>query len=422
MELLQGVVQNYDWGDHHALATLFGRPRSERPEAEYWLGAHPKAPSVVVDSHRDLRELMQQEQGSVLGRDVAERFENEFPFLLKLLAAGHALSIQAHPTKEQAEVGFDREEADGIERLAPNRNYKDRNHKPELICALTPFDAMCGFRPLAETLDLLDVLLATAQPEAPQPKAMTVLRELRERLATTERPATERLAETVAWLLGMDEARITESAITLVARCEQLISTPPWRVDQAELATTVEWTPRLADRYPGDRGLLVALLMNHITLEPGEALFLSAGNLHAYVQGFGVELMANSDNVLRGGLTPKHVDIDELLHVVDYEPGRPPVQRSDDDVHRFETPVPDFGLHRYREASLEGEGVRIPVEGPEILLVTEGSVVVGAADTEVVLTAGDAALIRHSDREYRLLKPTSGCTVWRASVGHLAPS
>jgi mannose-6-phosphate isomerase len=286
----------------------------------------------------------------VLGAPVTERFGANLPFLLKVLAADKALSIQVHPTLAQARSGYAAEEAAGIAPDAPNRNYADANHKPELLCALTPFEAVCGFRPITETLALLDEL---AIPE---------LAFVAERL---RRPDGLRAAFS---------ALLTHAEPTNLATAVAAHATADGPLRAAWLA---------AHDFPGDIGIVLTLLLNYVRLEPGEAIYLGAGNVHAYLRGVGVEIMANSDNVLRCGLTPKHIDVPELLKITDFselvEP-RWPVDRT-----TFRVPVPDFRLERLDPA---GE-LDVEIDGPAVVLCTSGEVRVG----DVALGPGRAAFI-----------------------------
>lgn len=294
MRRIVGVVQHYAWGDPVFLPELLGVEPDGRPWAEWWLGTHPGGPATLLDD-RPLR--------SVAG---------ELPYLLKVLAAAEPLSLQTHPSASQAAVGFAREERDGPALDAPARIYRDASAKPELICALTPFDAVCGFRPVDETRALLERLGA-------------------DELATHLRSSG--LATTVEGLY-----RRTIPIESTVAACAGR-SEP-----EAQLVA------ELAVRYPGDPSAVVTLLLHRVRLEPGEALFLGPGNLHAYLHGVGVEVMGASDNVVRGGMTTKHVDVDELLAVVDITPiadPRTPATAHGWDRWSYDTPSAPFHLWRH---------------------------------------------------------------------------
>lgn len=287
------------------------------------------------------------------------------------------LSIQAHPTLERARAGFAREDAAGIDRGAPERVYRDPNHKPELIAALTVFEGKCGFRPLDATRRLFAALDHPA------------LDPVRGLLADGPADDAAVLAETLAWLLRrpLPAARALASAVEEAA-ASLLASGGP---EADEFRPDLVACEAVADAFPGDIGGVVALLLNHVVLQPGEALFLDAGNLHAYLSGLGVELMANSDNVVRGGLTPKHVDVDELLAVVVTEPALAPVQRPEGPVHTYDSPVPEFALTRL--VDLESGAETVEVTGPAIVLATSGHLVLRTADRFQRLDRGAPAFL-----------------------------
>ena len=360
MFLMNNQVRPYAWGSRTAIPTLLGEsvPSSE-PQAELWLGAHPGDSSVLVGpaGARPLRHAVADDPAGTLGPQVAREFDGTFPFLLKLLAADAPLSLQAHPTMAQARAGFDAEEAAGVPIDAPFRNYKDRSHKPELMYALTRFEALCGFRPTPITVRLLDEL------------GTPVLGDVRS--ALVERPGEPGLREVVTSLLEADRAAIAPTVDAVAAACRARVG-----IDEplgSEFVREFAMAARLAEHHPGDPGVLIALLMNRIDLAPGEAVYLPAGNMHAYLSGFGVEIMASSDNVLRGGLTTKHVDVAELSAVVSFAPGEPmliPAVPVAPGEVAFRTPAPEFALSRVR---VDEVGRVLEHTGPQILLVTEGS-------------------------------------------------
>ena len=294
---IDGVIRRYPWGSPTAIPRLCGAVPTGEPVAEVWFGSHPDDPSQVPAHGRTLDALITADPVRLLGAAVCEQFGARLPFLLKILAADRALSIQVHPTLEQARAGFAAEESRGVPRDSPVRTYRDANHKPELLCALTPFEGLCGFRPVAETLELLDRL---GLPE---------LRPYRDLLAG---PNGLRAAFT-ALLETSEQAALVDA---VVARVRSLPGDPAQGALRAVLLA--------AEDFPGDIGCVVALLLNYVRLEPGEAFYLGAGNVHAYLRGVGVEIMANSDNVLRCGLTPKHIDVPELLKITDFSPLRDP--------------------------------------------------------------------------------------------------
>lgn len=346
--------RDYAWGSTTLLAALEGRVPSASPEAEVWFGDHPGDPADVST-----------------GGTLDEVTGGSLPYLLKLLAAADPLSIQVHPTREQAREGFAREA--GMDAGDPARNYRDANHKPELIVALSErFEALAGLRPVAETKRLLESF-----PDS------VGMRELRERLDTGEEAAA--LRATIGWLLSGEAAgEVAEIIAALFA------------AESQEFAEALNALRAIAERCPGDPGVVVAMLMNFVVLAPGEAIFLRAGLLHAYVSGLGVEIMAASDNVLRGGLTPKHIDVDELLAIVDTTPAAVPVQPSTGEVTVYDVPVDDFALRR---VLVDGE-YRTEVSGPTMVLATRGELTVsGASETGVPVAIGSAVFASSDEPE-----------------------
>jgi mannose-6-phosphate isomerase len=415
VDRLTGQVQRYAWGDRELIAELQGRHPSGEPEAELWLGAHPVAPATLAGSGRSLADALAADPGGLLGPAVDGRF-GQLPFLLKVLAAADPLSIQAHPSRAQAEAGFAREEAAGVAWDSPARTYRDTNHKPELICALTRFEAKCGFRPLDTTRSLVAALAGTSS-------GATGLTTLSRLLGTGGEPAAT-LRQALVWLLQLGPAEAGAMAAEVAAAAGELLAAGPLPAEIDGLSADLAWTGELHRSHPCDAGVVVALLLNHVVLEPGQALFLPAGNLHSYLRGAGVELMASSDNVVRGGLTRKHVDVDELAAIVDTRPRPPPVQEPAGPCHRFESPVPDFSLTR-----LSGSfDQRFDPDGPEILLVTAGSAVIELAGEAraptptptptLTLARSEAAFVSWSDGPY-LVRAGEQATVWRAAAGDL---
>ena len=364
MKRIDGVVQHYSWGHRSAIADLVGRAPSGEPDAELWLGAHPSAPSPTAGS-APLDALIAADPVGTLGAETADT-HGELPFLLKIIAAAEPLSIQTHPNAAQARAGFERENAAGIALDAPDRTYRDANPKPELVCALTTFEALCGFRPLAGTRDLFDALGDGVESVV-------------ERLHGPGTDA-EVLADTMAWLLR----EASEEVVMACLEACRMLGRPGWAV---EAQTAID----AATHHGPDPGVVVSLLLNRITLGPGEALALGPGNLHAYLSGMAVEVMANSDNVVRGGLTRKHVDIDELLAVVDCTPAPPEVQRPDDWNHRYRSGAKEFTLHRYEVG--RGRSVAWQRDAPAIALVTRGA----AAANGEPLERGEALFLAAND-------------------------
>jgi len=381
---LRATPRDYAWGSSTAIAEVLGSEPSGRPEAELWLGAHPGAPTPIADpprvgGHADLESWLAADPAALGGH-------GSLPFLLKVLAAAHPLSLQAHPDLHRAAAGFAAENARGVPLDAPHRNYKDALHKPELIVALRDgFEALCGFRELAAT----DALLVELVASAPDPAAAARITMLRGMLA-----APDGLRDTVRILLEQLPGGLLDALVASAAA-------PGSGAFDAERALV----GRLAEEYPGDPGIAVALLLNLVTLRAGEALYLPAGNIHAYLRGIGVELMAASDNVLRGGLTPKHVDVPELLEVLEFEP-RPVPWLTPTDLgggrSLFVPDVPDFELLRVdlpAKPSEQDPSFHLP--GPGIAIVTDGSVRITGATSSVELARGGYAFITPDEAELR---------------------
>ncbi|ATB33342.1 mannose-6-phosphate isomerase, class I [Melittangium boletus] len=386
MDLLDNVIQPYAWGSRTALAELLGQPTpSATCQAELWMGAHPGAPSRVRrgTEGRSLLELIRAAPERELGGAVASRFGGELPFLFKVLAAESPLSLQTHPSLAQAREGYARENALGLALSAPHRNYKDPNHKPELTCALTPFDALCGFRRADETLALFDSLgleslAPLLAPLRESPDARGVAR-MFEALMTWPR---ERRGALVS--------EVTEACAVGAGR-------------EGRFREELRQAVRLGELYPGDPGVVGALMLNLVRLQPGEAIYLPAGNLHAYLGGVAVELMANSDNVLRGGCTPKHVDVPELLRVLDFQCG--PVRTlvaipGQDSESVYPTPAEEFRLSRFELRP--GLAPRPERRGPEILLCAEGSARLSLAGETLALPRGASVFVSAAEGAYTL--------------------
>jgi mannose-6-phosphate isomerase len=344
-----------------------GEEPDGRPVAELWFGAHPDDPAAVPSHCTTLDALIAADPDATLGSSVVAEFGPRLPFLLKVLAAQSPLSLQVHPTRVQAEAGYAREDERGVPRGTAQRNYRDRNHKPELLLALTPFDALCGFRPVPATLRLIDAM------------GVTRLAPVRELLAG---PDGLRAAFTA--LLRNDEPETLVKEVSQAA--ERLVDHPEW-----DLAARV--VRRSATAFPGDPGVLLTLLLNAVRLAPGEATYLSAGSVHSYLGGTGIEIMANSDNVLRCGLTAKHVDVDEVLAVTDFtELAQPRWQpsRAGPGRWRFQPPVSDFALTR---VELAGRCELGADPGPRVVLCTEGTLAVHAADLALHVSPGRAVFV-----------------------------
>ena len=361
-------ARDYAWGSHTLISDYFGIPATGQPMAEIWFGTHPASPAYL-ESSPDLT-LTEKLQGHHLS------------FLLKILAADEALSIQAHPNSEQAQRGFLRENQMGIALDAPTRNYRDDKHKPEVIVALSDFEALCGFRPIAEIQDLLGDLGSHGQ-------ASVALVEL-----------------SVAWIKLLNHDNGLQALFSDVANRRGNFDGIA-----AELAAMADYDSRFAlaaklnEIYPGDPGVLLALFLNHVFLEPGESLFLPAGNIHAYLSGLGVEVMAASDNVLRGGLTSKHIDVSELEAVLNFRPMPVPKVKSVEllsGLVHYPCDTDDFLLYR-----LEPNGQRVLAEislpGESIILCTAGEVAISnSLDESQILRRGEAAYLSGEARYFSM--------------------
>lgn len=396
IHVLTNSIQTYAWGSHTAIADLLGHPvPSEKPQAELWMGAHPKAPSMVdvEQASHSLLEALQRAPVDILGSRVAAAYDNRLPYLFKVLAAEEPLSIQAHPNAAQAVSGYDKENELNIPLDAPHRNYKDGRHKPECICALTPFWGLCGFRTVTEILALVERIC----PHTLKP----VLQRLK------IQPEASGLKNFFESLMKMDAKSVGQVVQEATVHA---------RVRQGQDPVS-DWIIKLGKAYPGDIGVIFPAVLNLVCLQPGEALFLPAGELHAYLHGVGIEVMANSDNVLRGGLTPKHVDLPELMNVLTFQERgieilRPELQRPFETCYR--TPAKEFVLS---VITLEpGQVYESPgARSAEILLMVkgEGTVLDGSSGERVDLVRGMSVIVPAALPGYRI---QGRCVVYKAGV------
>ncbi len=378
------VAQRYAWGSREAIHEVLGLAPGE-VVAEAWFGAHAVAPSPVIDEPgTSLDQLLVKDPATMIGADVEARFGVGLPYLLKLIAAERPLSLQVHPHVTRAAEGFEEEERAGIPVDAPHRSFRDRNHKPELVFALTTFEAMSGFRAprrAAELLVNLDSPLAARLHAhlAAHPSAEGIRRAFTALLDPATRPSAD------------DVAEVAHACATRLAA-----GSPSPRADRTVV--------RLAEAYPGDPGVVTSLLLNPVTLQPGEAMFVPAGGVHAYLSGLGVEIMASSDNVLRAGLTPKHIDVPELLRNVDYV-AAPPIRIAAETFHGstkvFYAPVDDFELSV--TDVVDDDEHPLPGRGPRVLLCLEGSMEVAPLSGEALaLERGQAAFAPTADGPLRV--------------------
>ncbi|UJD89424.1 mannose-6-phosphate isomerase [Rahnella aquatilis] len=369
MQKMHNGVQNYAWGSKDALTKLYGIKDSEgRPMAELWMGAHPKSSSQVENSRGEsvsLREQITADLTAQLGAKVARRF-GELPFLFKVLCADQPLSIQVHPSKSAAEIGYAKENAAGIPLDAAERNYKDPNHKPELVYALTPFQAMNGFRELREMVSLL-------QPVAgAHPLIATFLTS----------PDVDHLRTLFAGLLSL-EVEDKSRALDVLKSVLDEQHGEPWDTIRS-----------ISEFYPDDSGLFSPLLLNVITLQPGEGMFLYAETPHAYLKGVSLEVMANSDNVLRAGLTPKYIDIPELLANLKFN-AKPASELLTTPVVKgaelnFPIPVEDFAFSIH---SLAAEPQTLEQDSAAIIFCIEGQSVLLKNNQTLVLNPGESCFL-----------------------------
>ncbi|MEV0743571.1 mannose-6-phosphate isomerase, class I [Streptomyces sp. NPDC050273] len=398
MDRLSNTVRPYAWGSTTLIPTLLGVAPTGLPQAEMWMGAHPGAPSRITragsaseasaapsspPAEQALTDVIAADPAGELGQPAVDKFGARLPFLLKLLAAGAPLSLQVHPDLAQAQQGYADEESRSVPIDAPHRTYKDANHKPELICALTPFDGLCGFRRPVEAAEAMEGLgVDSLKPYADLLRA---------------HPEEAALREVLTAILTADPARMAETVAATAAAAE--------RIGGAYAPYA-----RIAHHFPGDAGVLAAMLLNYVQLQPGEALYLGAGVPHAYLEGLGVEIMANSDNVLRCGLTPKHIDVPELLRIVRFEATEPGILRpeaSPSGEELYETPVDEFRLSRF-DLSPGAAPVDLTAATPQILLCTAGAPKAG----ELGLKPGESVFVPAGEKA-----EVSGTgTVFRATV------
>ncbi|TWD82141.1 mannose-6-phosphate isomerase type 1 [Kribbella amoyensis] len=366
---LSNTIRDYAWGSLTAIPALTGSTPDGKPQAELWMGAHESA-SSILPSGEALYDVVSSQPTETLGEETALRFDGRFPFLAKILAAAQPLSIQAHPSPEQAVEGYARDEAAGIPKDAADRNYKDAWPKPEILIALEPFDALVGFRPLERTVAFLDALAAE------------------ELSGLTDLLRDGKLREAFTAFMSSDRDAIRPQVTALGEACRRYAG-DAFAVEAATL-------DQLAADFPDDPGVLAALLLNRVRLDRFQAVYLPAGNVHAYLRGTGFEVMANSDNVLRGGLTRKHIDVPELVSVVDFEALADPVLEGTAEaagITRYETGCAYFAVRR---ADVGAEPLTVNAEGPRIVAVVDGTVTVGAEGIEVTesLSAGQSAFVR----------------------------
>ncbi|MDO4242255.1 MAG: mannose-6-phosphate isomerase, class I [Actinomyces sp.] len=380
MERLDGARQRYAWGSTTAIPGLLGVQADSEPWAELWFGAHHAGPTHVRGGP-PLAELIAADPARLLGEDVVRRFGPQLPFLLKVIAPERALSLQVHPDLEQAMAGWERENREGVALDDPRRSFKDANHKPEMVLALTRYEAVAGFRAPRRAAEVLADLSS--------PLARRMRRTLR--LNPTRFGIRQVFSDLVAQETRPEPGEVDE-LVEEISRRLAAGTSPSRRAD----ANAVE----MARSFPGDPGVAAALLLNPVTLQPGEALFVPAGSVHAYVSGLGVEVMASSDNVLRAGLTTKHVDVPAMLACVDYV-AAPPVRPAPEYLSRatraYYAPVDDFELLVTTVVPADAR-TQVPGRGPRIVLAVEGTTTVTTPAGQERLTRGQAVFVGADER------------------------
>lgn len=370
-------IQYYDWGSKTWMTTLYNIANPlQKPMAEMWMGAHPLLSSHIITplGEISLYDAIKENPCNFLGQHILHHFK-ELPFLFKLLTAEQPLSIQVHPNKIMAEKGFAKENQLGIALTAHNRNYKDANHKPELLYALTPFQAINGFRCFDEIAELMSTLA----------NAHTSIKDF------INQPNALHLQYMFAALLSLTGTE-KSSVLQKLRQTSEQTKYEPW--------LTIN---HIMSRYPEDIGLFAPLMMNLVELQPGDAMFLYAGTPHAYLHGCGLEVMANSDNVLRAGLTNKHIDISELLANVDF------VEKKSNDIlmqpirqsmaFHYPIPVHDFAFSVY---DLSGQSLTINIQSCSIIFIIQGEMYFKQGDNELTLKAGESCFIMANNGDVQI--------------------
>ncbi|MFD6164131.1 mannose-6-phosphate isomerase, class I [Oerskovia sp. NPDC060287] len=402
---LTPTLQSYDWGSRSALHSLLGLEQDGGPLAEMWMGAHPKGPSSASADggpSASLADLIHADPVAMLGQRVLDEYGPRLPYLLKVLAADRALSLQVHPQPHRARAGFTRENRAGIPRGSAERSFHDDQHKPEMVVAISRFEGLSGFRRPARVLELLDGLRGDLVAQM--------------RVALEARPSVAGLEE--AFTLALHARTLPDVAADLAVTVADVAArlgagTASPRADATVVA--------LAEQHPGDPGAIVSMMLNRVTLEPGEAMFVPAGHVHAYLSGCAVEVMSSSDNVLRAGLTTKRVDVEALLECVVYSPGPaarprvrplgvgreprgPGIRAGVSGLREYRAAIPEFALVM-GELSVDDGAVTVQAEGPRIVLVLDGQVEVGCPEAgrgdgggsrRAKVRAGESVFVPHA--------------------------
>ncbi|MBW3696890.1 mannose-6-phosphate isomerase, class I [Vibrio sp. T187] len=378
---LDNVIQHYPWGSKQSISELFGIQNPDaQPQAEIWMGAHPRGCSRVAETGQLLSDVLSQNSKGMFGEYTQARF-GELPYLFKVLAAETPLSIQVHPSKKKAQLGFERENQLGISLDASNRNYKDPNHKPELVYALTFYKAMNGFRPVSQIVELF------------KEAEITVIDT--EISALESNPNRKGLKTFFTAVMTLEGER---KQLAL----EQLYSAHERRPKTAMGREALQYSKGFKQHYADDIGLFSPLMLNTVELAPGEAMFLHAETPHAYIEGTGLEIMANSDNVLRAGLTPKFIDVPELIDNTRFETTdiegiklKPIVK---EDKLSFPIPVDDFG---FDILSVDEFSNQQYLRSAEILFCVDGEVTISTNERELVLRSGESVFISNDAGMYK---------------------
>jgi len=383
IRFLKNIIKEYSWGSYTAIPKLLGiKPPYDKPQAELWMGAHPSGSSMIRTEvgWENLSGLIRKYPGKILGKNCAKKYGEELPFLFKVIAASEPLSIQAHPNRAMAKEGFMRENRQGIPFDSSKRNYKDENQKPELVCALTDFEVLCGFRKVSDIV----VLFKKVCPKS-LAKAITAL---------GNKPDSSGLKIFFSYLMRMGSDRKKRVLSEAAGNVRKFTYDEP---AYGRVAQFIE-------KYPSDIGTLSPLYLNLFRLNPGQAIFLPAGLLHAYLEGVALEVMAGSDNVIRGGLTQKHIDLRELLNIVNFRDRRVkvilPVKKRDEYIYK--TPAREFTLSKIsidRGRTYAGSQRR----NAEIILCTEGrAVITGSEGDPLNMSQGKSVIVPASVKSYRI--------------------
>ena len=381
MDLLSPNIQHYHWGDYSFIPELQGRPKGDQPEAELWMGAHPTSPSRTVESDRGLDDIISTDPQNTLGPQASD-FQNELPFIMKILAIREPLSIQVHPNAQQAEEGY----ASTQSSLTAAQSYSSPRGKEEIVCALTETDLKFGFREVNEIHAIID---ATGHSDFSR---------LKESLS--RKTPDESLKQTIQKILSMDPETIP--SITSTVLSSDMSETV---INEKEMTYFAD----LTETYPDDPGLLLFLLMNFVTLKPGDFLYVSPGSTHAYLRGNVVEITSNSDNVIRCGLTPKHVNAQEFLSIANFVSEQPQIQKPTESFHSYESPTP-FMLTRLNL----NEEFKTAVKGPEILISTQNDFfITNALGESLQVDQGQPVWVPYSDKGYAV---SGDCLVFRCGI------